>query len=77
MGLRELRIKNNLTAKELGAVAGISYRTIQNLENGANDINSLSLRSLCRLAIALDCQIYELLTDDQLKAQFKLTLKNK
>ena len=77
MSLQEIRKKKNYTVKELGAISGINYRTIQNLECGANDINSLKLESLCKLAIALDCNIHDLLTDEKLKTQFKLTLRNK
>lgn len=77
MSLVELRKKKNYTAKELGAITGINYRTIQNLECGANDINSLKLESLCKLAIALNCHIEDLLTDENLKIQFKIALKEK
>lgn len=77
MSLQALRKKKSYTAKELGAITGINYRTIQNLECGTNDINALNLASLCKLAIALDCHIKDLLTDEELKIQFKLALKEK
>lgn len=77
MSLQSLRKKKNYTAKELGAITGINYRTIQNLEGGTNDINSLNLASLCKLAIALDCHIKDILTDEELKIQLKLAIKEK
>lgn len=75
MSLQEQRKKKKYTAKELGAITGINYRTIQNLECGANNINSLNLEALSKLAVALDCQISDLLTDDKLKSQLKLATK--
>lgn len=79
MSLKEQRVKKGYTAKELGAITGISYRTIQNMESGKNSdkrINSYSLEGLCRLAIALDCSLLDLLTDKELKAKLKIIMKN-
>lgn len=79
MSLQEQRKKKGYTAKELGAAAGINYRTIQNMELSkckTNRINSYNLDGLCRLALALDCSLFELLTDEELKAKLKLAIKN-
>ena len=77
MTLQEQRKKKGYTAKELGTIAGLNYRTIQILESGARNINSYNLKSLCSLAIALDCTLYDILTDEELKSKLKLAMKNK
>lgn len=76
MPLKEIRKKKGYTARELGIISGTSYRTIQNLECGASDINSLNLASLCKLCIALNCSLFDILTDEKLRTQLKLALRN-
>lgn len=76
MSLRHQRYLSGYTAKELGTVAGVAYRTIQNIECGASNINSLNLTSLCKLAIALECRLEDIITDD-LRTLYLLTLKDK
>lgn len=79
MSLKEQRNKKGYTAKELGAITGISYRTIQTMEIAGeceNRINKYSLDGLCRLSIALGCGISDLLIDEKLKARYKLAIKN-
>lgn len=76
MSLKEQRNKKGYTAKELGAITGINYRTIQNLETGNNKIDSYNLDGLCRLALALDCNLFDLLIDEDLKTRLKLVIKN-
>lgn len=75
MALQDVRKKKNLTAKELGAISGINYRTLQNLESGFRNINTTTLDNLCRLAIALDCTLFDIITDENLKIKLKLALK--
>ena len=75
MALQDVRKKKNLTVKELGAISGLNYRSLQNFESGFRNINTTSLDTLCRLAIALDCTVFDLLTDDDLKIKLKLALK--
>ncbi len=76
MGLKEQRIKKGYTAKELGAITGINHRTIQNMElPRGNSIDSYNLDGLCSLALALDCSLFDLLTDERLKAKLKLVIK--
>lgn len=77
MGLKEQRKKKGYTAFQLGAITGISYRTIQNIEFSPDKINRCELKTLCKLAIALDCTIFDLIEDKELKSALKLALKEK
>lgn len=59
--LRYMRQCAGMTQKELAEKAGINIRTLQNYEQGQNDISKASINKLVRLALALDCNIYDLL----------------
>lgn len=45
--LREGRIKKHLTQEELGALVGISGKTVSDYERGRTTPDFLTLRSLC------------------------------
>ena len=75
MALQDMRKKKNYTVKELGAISGVNYRSLQNLECEFRNINTANLDTLCRLAIALDCTLFDILTDEELKIKLKLALK--
>ena len=77
MTLQDMRKKKKYTARELGAISGVSYRTIQNLESGIRDINAATLDTLCRLAIALDCTVFDIISDNELKTKLRLAFKMK
>lgn len=53
--LRDLRIKKSLTQEELGALAGLSRRSISALEN--DEFGSVNLSSLTRVLGALGYQL--------------------
>ncbi len=55
--LREKRIEKGLTQEQLGALVGLSYRTIYQYETGRREPNLAVLRAL---AIALKCTIDEI-----------------
>lgn len=58
--LYEIRTKKGYTCEELSKKSGISGSSINNIENG---VNSPTLETLKKLAIALDCKIKDLYTD--------------
>lgn len=74
MTLQEQRKKAGLSQSELAAVSGVKLRTIQTYEIGNRDINSARLDTLCKLALAMNCTLYDILTDDQLKIKLKKTV---
>lgn len=59
--LRYMRQCAGMTQKELAEKATINIRTLQNYEQGQNDISKASINKLVMLALALDCNIFDLL----------------
>lgn len=46
--IKEIRIENNLTQKELGKLLNVDQRTISQYENGNREINLNTLVKLCK-----------------------------
>lgn len=59
--LRERRTKRGLSQSELSKLANVSYRTLQDYEQGAKNINKTAAITLYRIAKSLDCKIEDLL----------------
>lgn len=59
--LKAIRVEKDMTQRELADAAGVSYRTLQNLENGITDINDASAMTVWKLASALGCDVRDLL----------------
>lgn len=74
MTLQAMRKKANLSQSELAAVSGVKLRAIQTYEIEQRNINHAKLETLCKLALALNCSIYDILTDEQLKVKLKKTV---
>lgn len=64
--LRYMRQCAGMTQKELAEKAAINIRTLQNYEQGQNDISKASINKLVKLALALDCNIHDLLPPRQI-----------
>lgn len=45
--LKQIRAKAGLTQKELGEAIGVSVRTVQNWEQGGQNISRLAQRAIC------------------------------
>ena len=50
-----------LTQRELAERSGVALRTLPYYEQGVLDINNASAATVCRLALALDCDMIQLL----------------
>lgn len=74
MTLQTMRKKANLSQSELAAISGVKLRAIQTYEIEQRNINHAKLETLCKLALALNCSIYDILTDEQLKVKLKKTV---
>ena len=59
--LQQLRKFAGLTQKELSELSGVNLRTLQQYETGAKDINMASGKSINALALALNCNFYEVM----------------
>lgn len=60
--LQQKRKENGYTQHELAGRSGVSIRTLQYYEQGVLDIDKASASTVYRLALALGCQMEELLT---------------
>lgn len=66
MTLKEERQRMGLSQRQLAEKSGVKLRTLQHLEIGDRLTDKTSLETLCKLAIALNCGIDDLLLSDDL-----------
>lgn len=71
MSLKSARMKAGYSQRGLADASGVNIRSIQQYEIGARNINGASLESLCKLAGALGCTLYDLLESPELKELLK------
>lgn len=64
--LKNIRLKNNLTRKELADLSGVNPVTIANYELGYKPINNARTSILLKLSQALGCKIIDLLDEEGL-----------
>ena len=75
MKLREMRMKKSLTQEQLSEKSGVSFHTIQAYEYGLRRIDGAALETLCRLAIALDCRIRDIIEGESVIQLFNAVKK--
>lgn len=66
MKLKEMRMEKGLTQEQLAEKSGVSVRTIQAYECGLRRIDGATLETICKLAIAIDCRIHDIVEDESL-----------
>ena len=71
--LREMRIKRGLSQKDLATKVNVSVRSLQDYEQGKTQIEGARLRTLCDLAIELNCKIEDIIESEDLKKKLKAT----
>lgn len=64
--LKDIRLSRGLSQSQLAEKSGVNLRTLQQYEQGSRDINGASLSSLADLCIALNCNLPDILTDEEL-----------
>lgn len=67
--LQTKRKAAGLTQAALAGAAGISLRSLQYYEQGALDINKASAATVWRLAMALGCEMSELLDTELIMSE--------
>lgn len=77
MSLQEMRKKRGYSQSALSEITGISAKNIQHYESGYRDINKAQLATLCAFALALECKIDDILTDEDLKSKLMTTQRHK
>lgn len=66
MKLKEMRMEKSMTQEQLADSSGVPVRTIQAYESGLRRIDGATLETICKLAIALDCRIRDIVEDESL-----------
>ena len=69
--LKEIREKQGLSQSQLAEKAGINERTLQFYEQNLRNIDGAKLDTLINLALALNCDIKDLLNNPELKEKCK------
>lgn len=69
--LKEIREKQGLSQSQLAKKANISLRTLQHYEQQTSNIDGAQLDTLINLALALNCNIKDLLNNPELKEKCK------
>ena len=69
--LQDVRKQRELSQSQLAKKSSQNLRMIQHYEQGFKNIDGAKLDTLCDLAIALDCKLWDILTDDNLKEKVK------
>ena len=64
MKLKTLREEAGLTQQQLSNKAGVNIQTLRKYEQGTKNINNARLKTILKLAISLNCNISDILTDD-------------
>lgn len=64
--LKYLRVKAGLSQQQLADVAGVKKRVLQTYEQGERNINHGQLDILCAICVALNCQLKDILEDEEL-----------
>lgn len=64
MMLQQIRISKKLSRRELAKLTNISYRTIQDYEQGHKALSSAKGVTLYKLSLALGCSVEDLIEDE-------------
>lgn len=70
--LQKIRTEKGISQNSLSVISGVSIRTIQCYEQRKRNIDAASLDILCRLCLALDCKVENILESKELIDKFKL-----
>ena len=65
MGLKDLRKARNLSRAELAKASGIRYQKIRDIEVGIIKPENITLKTVIKLAQALECDPVELMKPDR------------
>lgn len=69
--LKDIRIKRGLSQYQLAEKSGVNVRRLQNYEQGHRNINGAHLSILLDLAVALDCGLDDILSDETVIEKYK------
>ena len=69
--LKNFRTMRRLSQSELAERAGVSLRTLQEYEQGKKNIDGAKIATLASLAVALDCNIVDIMEKPTLNVIIK------
>ena len=72
--LEKMRVKRNLSQKELSNLSGLSLRRIQSYEQRTRNVDGSSLATLLNLCIALKCNIENIIEDESNQEKLNIIL---
>lgn len=62
--LQKIRKDKGITQAELAQAAGVNVKMVQKYEQGIKDVNHAQAQTVIKLALALKCNILDLLEGD-------------
>lgn len=65
--LKLMRIRAGLTQKQLAELAGVSYKSLGNLEQGCRNINHCRVDIVYKISKVLGCDMLDVLELDDIK----------
>lgn len=71
MNIQIKRQSAGLSQRALADASGVNLRTIQKYEIGEREIDGASLETLCDLALAIGCQLEDILESEALKEKLR------
>lgn len=69
--LQKIRISKGLSQSQLANRSGVNLRTLQDFDQGRKSLINAKGEMLYRISMALDCSIYELLSDNISEIEFE------
>lgn len=71
--LQTIRVSKGLSQGQLAKLSGVTVRTIQHYERGVRDIDGAKLETICKLCLALDCKIEDILENEETIKKLRAT----
>ena len=70
--LQRLRKIAGFSQSQLATATGINVRVLQEYERGSRDLNGAKLSTILKLCIALDCELLEIITNEETAGLLRL-----
>ena len=71
--LQRLRVQKGYSQSELAEISGVPFRRIQHYEQQSRPIDSAKLEVICKLCVALDCKIEDIIENEEVVELLKQT----
>jgi transcriptional regulator with XRE-family HTH domain len=69
--LKTMRLSRGLSQQQLAELTGLNMRTLQNYEQGVADFNGCNIKKIFDVALVLDCDVEDILTDENVIATIR------